>query len=189
MKRGRVLDAIEVVLWIALLTLGSAVALEFLRLEPVRPSTVPVPEGLIEAETLSVAGKSRDFSFWLQPTSSFMGGRWSLDGHMFAFQTQRDDWIDLELPAVEPGAYHLTLFLTRAADYGIIRVSLNGTTVGQAIDLWSDEGVLTSGPVDLGLVELRSGRDLLRLAVVGTHADSSAPHYQFGIDGIKLDAP
>lgn len=191
--RDRVLDALEALVWIGLLGLGSMVALEVLRessdasRNPGLASALPAPEGLIEAEVLPVRATSRGFVFWLQPTDSFAGGRWSGDGHMFAYETRRGDWIDLELPVDEPGSYRVELFLTKASDYGIVAVSVNGARLRDEIDLWSDH-VEPTGPLDLGVVALR-GRDVLRLEVTGTNPAVSPPRFQFGIDGVRLTRP
>lgn len=187
----RWLDGIEAVLWIGLLVFGSVVALAVFReAEGNRPPEhLVAPRGLIEAEQLRLVGKSREFDFWLQPTSSFTGGRWSEDGQMLAVGTQQGDWLDLELPEREPGKQRLEIFLTRAADYGVVSVSLNGAVLGGEIDLFSDRGVAPTGAVDLGAVELRGKGDVLRLSVVRANEKTAPPHFQFGIDGVRLGPP
>jgi hypothetical protein len=188
---GRWLDAIEAVLWIGLLVFGSVVALAVLREgEGQRPPThLAAPEGLIEAERLRVVARSRAFDFWLQPTGSFTGGRWSEDGQMLAVGTQQGDWIELELPERAPGSQRLEIFLTKAADYGVVGVSLNGATLGGEIDLFSDRGVLPTGALDLGVVELRGKGDVLRIEVVRANPKTAPPHFQFGVDGVRLGPP
>jgi hypothetical protein len=187
----RWLDAIEAVLWIGLLVFGSVVAIAVFReYQGTRPPEhLVAPSGLIEAEQLRLAGKSREFTFWLQPTTSFTGGRWSEDGQMLAVGTEQGDWIEFELPEREPGPQRLEIFLTKASDYGIVTLALNGTPVGGEIDLFSDRGVAPTGAVDLGVVELHKGGDLLRLTIVGANERTAPPHFQFGIDGIRLSAP
>jgi hypothetical protein len=156
--------------------------------ESSRAELDPPPVGIVEAEALPVLGMSRAFTFWLQSTADFRGGRWSSDGHMFAFGTQEGDWIDLALPGQEPGRYRLELFLTKAADYGVVAAFLNGELVGEELDLWSSHGVVPTGAQDLGIVELRGRGDVLRLAIVGRHPAASAPFFQFGIDGVRLES-
>jgi hypothetical protein len=187
----RILDIVEVVLWLGLLAFGSVVALEVLRQDAGRSRRSPPPEavapaGLVEAEDMAVWASSRKFTFWLQPTSDFLDGRWSKDGHMFAYGTQQGDWIDLELPAVEPDAYRLEAFFTRSADYGILAVFLNGTRVGGEIDLWSGYGVVPTEALDLGVVQLAGRGDVLRFQVVGHNPKAAPPYFQFGIDGVRL---
>lgn len=189
-RRDRLLDVAEAALWLGLLVVGSLVALEVLREDAGRARSAPArklaaPSGLVDAEELRVVAMSREFNFWLQPTSGFTEGRWSKDGHMFGYGTRKGDWIDFELPAVEAGSYRLELFLTKSADYGIVAVSLNGARVGPEIDLWS-YGVVPTGPLDLGAVQLGGSKNVLRLQVTGTNPEASAPFFQFGFDGLRL---
>jgi hypothetical protein len=93
--------------------------------------------------------------------------------------------VEFELPVVESGDRRVILFLTRAPDYGVIQPSVDGEPVGDPIDLWSGRGVLSSGPIELGVLEL-SPESVLRIDVVGTNDRSISPHHQFGIDGISL---
>jgi len=189
---GRILDLTEAGLWIALLIVGSLVALAVLRdgeaRNRIRADVKPAPGGLIEAENLPVIAKSREFSFWLQPSTGFSGGKWSADGHMFAHDTTDGDWIELRLPEQEPGRYALELYMTKAADYGIIAVSVNGARRG-TFDLWSGRGVLPTGALKLGDVELGGRDDVIRFAVEGKNPYAVAPFFQFGIDGIRIEAP
>jgi len=189
---GRILDLTEAGLWIALLVVGSLVALAVLRdgdaLNRIRADAKPAPRGLIEAEKLPVIAKSRDFTFWLQPSTGFPAGNWSADGHMFASNTEDGDWIELQLPEREPGRYALELFMTKAADYGIVAVSINGARRG-TFDLWSGRGVLPTGALKLGDVELGGREDVIRFAVEGTNPNAMSPFFQFGIDGIRIGKP
>jgi hypothetical protein len=187
---ARILDLTEAGLWIALLVVGSLVALAVLRDSETRyrpPATaMPAPDGLIEAEDFRELGKRRDFSFWLQPTSGFTSGNWSADGHMFANNTMEGDWVDLAFPKYESGLYTAELFATKAGDYGIIEILLNGKSLGE-FDLWSGRGVLPTGALVLGELELTDEENVLRIKVAGKNEHSIAPYYQFGIDGIRIE--
>ncbi|MCH8083679.1 MAG: hypothetical protein IH885_05530 [Myxococcales bacterium] len=188
-SRGRILDWTEAGLWIVLLVVGSLVALAVLRdsesRNRPRAAAKPAPGGLIEAEDLKVIAKSRDFTFWLQPSSGFPGGNWSKDGHMFASSPTKGDWIDLRLPEQKPGVYALDLFMTKAADYGIIAVYVNEVKLDE-FDLLSLREVVPTGALKLGNVELRGRKNVLRLEVVGKNPNAAPPFYQFGIDGIRI---
>lgn len=189
---GRALDWTEAGLWIALLVIGSLVALAVLHdgeaRKRVRADAAPAPADLIEAEDLSVIAKSREFSFWLQPATGFSGGNWSDDSHMFAHETKDGDWIELSLPEQEPGRYAIDVFMTKAADYGIIAVFVNGARRG-TFDLWSGRGVLPTGALKLGDVDLNGDEDVIRFAVEGTNPNAVSPFFQFGIDGIRIGKP
>jgi hypothetical protein len=188
-SHGRILDWTEAALWIALLVVGSLVAMAVLRDNDARnrplATAKPAPGGLIEAEDLPVIAKSREFTFWLQPSSGFRAGKWSKDGHMFANGTKKGDWVELRLPEWEPGLHALEIFFTKAADYGIVSVTVNEAELG-TFDLWSAREILPTGALKLGDVELSGSKNVLRVEVVGKNPNAAAPFYQFGIDGIRI---
>jgi hypothetical protein len=191
-SHGRILDWTEAGLWIVLLVVGSLVALAVLRdsegRNRTRAAAKPAPGGLIEAEDLPVIAKSREFSFWLQPSDGFPAGNWSKDGHMFASGTQQGDWIELRLPEREPGLYALEIFFTKAADYGIVAVYVNEAPLGE-FDLWSARDIVPTGALKLGDVQLGGSKNVLRVEVVGKNPNASPPFFQFGIDGIRIEKP
>ena len=189
---GRILDWTEAGLWIVLLVVGSLVALAVLRdgesRHRTRAAVKPAPGGLIEAENLPVIAKSREFSFWLQPSSGFPAGKWSKDGHMFANGTRQGDWVELRLPEREPGRYALEIFFTKAADYGIVAVYVNEAPLGE-FDLWSAREIVPTGALKLGNVQLGGRKNVLRLEVAGKNPNASPPFFQFAIDGIRIGRP
>ncbi len=191
-SHGRILDWTEAGLWIVLLVVGSLIALAVLRENEgrnrPRADAKPAPGGLIEAEDLPVIGKSREFTFWLQPSTGFPAGNWSKDGHMFASGTTEGDWIELRLPEREPGRYALEIFFTKAADYGIVAVFVNEARLGE-FDLWSGRDIVPTGALKLGDVQLGGRKNLLRLEVVGKNPNAAPPFFQFGIDGIRIEKP
>jgi hypothetical protein len=187
--RSRLLDSIEIGLWLALVFLGGRVALEVVRLGPLEqesrppmPSPVAIP-GLVEAEDLP-RDKSRSFGFWMAPTLE-LPGVWSQGAHMFGTEAAEGDWVDLELPGGESGRYELEVFLTKAPDYGIVALSLGGERVAE-VDLWTARGVHPTGPIALGEVELGERQPILRIELVGANPRSAAPRFQFGVDGVRL---
>lgn len=179
------LDACERLLRALWLLLALGVFLTAASGRPPRPQPV-APTGLIEAESLTVVAKSREFEWWLQPTTSFPGGSWSQDGHMFALETRRGDWIDLALPPAPAGEYRVSLYFTRARDYAIVSVSLNGQPLGEPIDLWAGSGAEPMKPVELPPRALGGDGDVLRIRVEDTNPAASPPFYQFGLDGVRL---
>ena len=148
-------------------------------------TAVYLHHGMIEADSLKIAGKSGLFSLIPQSTDSFDQGRWSGNQHLFGQTTQEGDSVSFFLTG--KGKHRLIVYLTRANDYGIVQFFLNGKTVGAPINLWSiDPLVFSTGPLDLGEVELGAGENQLQLKIVGRDKSNAPPHYQFGFDGIKL---
>lgn len=186
----RAIDAAEALLWVGLLVFGGLVAQAWLQDRPAAPSRLAptgpaAPDQLVQLEDLETLAASREFPTWVQPTEDFAGGRWSNNGHLFGFETERGDWLDWRLPEREPGRYRLELWATRSNDYGVVAFTVNGKQAGRPVDLWSSQ-VVPTGPIDLGVVELSGSGDVLRLQVIGTNPASQAPHFHFGVDGLLL---
>ena len=104
---------------------------------------------------------------------------------MFAHNTKQGDWVELRLPEREPGRYALELFMTKAADYGIVAVYVNEIQLG-TFDLMSSRDVVPSGALQLGDVQLGGRKNVLRLEVVGKNPNAAPPFYQFAIDGLRI---
>lgn len=153
---------------------------------PSRPSIV-IPN-LIEAESLRVVKKSRDFTWTKQSTAPFADGQWTNHSHMFATNTQLNDWIELEIPAPKEGKYRVYGYFTLSVDYGTLGIWLNGQKPDFNVDLYSGGfTVKSSGPFLLGTFRLKAGMNPLKLEIVGRNPSNTAPHYQFGLDGFSLE--
>ena len=123
-----------------------------------------------------------------QATRMFGGDQWVAEEQIFAQNSDANGWAEWQLPEVTPGKKHVYIYLTRAADYGVVQVSINDQNVGLPIDLYAG-GVMPNPAVDLGIVELKETTMKLRLTVVGKNQLAAAPFYQFGIQGIALAPP
>jgi hypothetical protein len=182
----RFANTVELGLWLVLLCILGIVSLEAFRQRTAEVAVPEVvhPDGFVEAEYLPVRGVSYGVRLWTQPTTTFRGS-WSSDGHLFAMNAELGSWVEFELPIVEAGLHEVAIFLTRAPDYGVVDVSIDGEAYGSPIDLWQAAEVLPADPIVIGQLEL-STQSVLRLEVVGTNDRSSSPHHQFGFDGIQL---
>ncbi|HOX38483.1 MAG TPA: DUF2961 domain-containing protein [Candidatus Brocadiia bacterium] len=110
-------------------------------------------------------------------------GKWSQNTHRWMRPQEAGKWVDLELKAKEAGKYEMTVYLTMAGDYGIAEFEVNGAKVGKPFDAYN-EGVKASGPVSLGVVELKEGKNVLRITVTGKNEKSSS--YMAGLDCVVL---
>ena len=113
-------------------------------------------------------------------------GAWSGD-QLWWVEARPGDRLTLPLEAPAAGAYELIGFFTRATDYGIIRVSVNGQAVGSLIDLYAPR-VEPTGVLSLGSVELQAGTNELVVEIVGKDVRSAgySDGYLVGIDGFVL---
>lgn len=184
----RIISILELILLAGVATVVVLFGWEILDPKLVRPSPPPGLETLLDAENLPVIAKNREFPLGVQGTSDFTTGKWNRDGQLFGFgDIKPGDWVEWSLPVTASGDYTVNLYLTRARDYGIVRATLNGAPAGADIDLWAADGVIRpKGPVTLGTYHLEAPMARLRLQVVGRNTKNEPPHYQFGIDGVRM---
>jgi putative heme-binding domain-containing protein len=139
--------------------------------------------GALEGESLKIVGKTGG-SARSQPMGNFKADRWSGTDHLWWTGAKPGEKLDLEFPVKEAGVYQLELVLTMAKDYGVVNVSIDGETLGAAIDLYNPE-VITTGVLAYGPRELAAGDHKLSLEIVGANpkADKS---YMVGLDYLRL---
>ena len=83
------------------------------------------------------------------------------------------------------GTYKLTMQFTRAPDYGIAQLYLDGQKLGEALDLYH-ASVIPSGPMLMGNRELSAGDHKFTVEIVGTN-EKAIKRYMFALDYVKLD--
>jgi hypothetical protein len=140
---------------------------------------------VIEMESLPIVGKSREFNVMVQDMSDFREGTWSGNQQYLITNTKLDDWVEWGLPDL-PGRFQLFMYFTKARDYGIVQVMVNGRNVGPPQNLISNGPVLSTGPIELGRVKLKAKDNRLRVVVTGVDPATATRTYFFGIDAIKL---
>ncbi len=84
----------------------------------------------------------------------------------------------------QTGKFKVTANLTKAVDYGIIQISINGITVGSKFDGFIEEGV-KSFQVDLGTQVLSEGENILSLKILGANKNAK-PGNMAGIDWLQF---
>ena len=125
--------------------------------------------GAIEGEELTVLRKSGGFPVHPQDMTRFSGGsRWSGRSHLLAEAAKTGDWVELALPVLPTDSYRIIVHLTKAPDFGIVRFYVDGKPVGEPIDCFHVGGVVTTGPIDLGkvLLKTRGATSTLRLKLL-----------------------
>jgi hypothetical protein len=146
----------------------------------------PLPGQLVgpvrfEAEYLEIVARegveasAQDMGSW--DRSLWSGGR-----QLFC-RARDGGYVELEAHCPGAGRYQLAVGLTRADDFGIVQVSLDGQKVGEPFDGFN-RAVVPSGKIELGAVELTRGAHRVRFTVVGKNARSKQ-HYM-GIDYLEL---
>lgn len=120
-----------------------------------------------------------------QPMGGFSADHWSNDSQLWWTGAKPGDRLELELPVTESGSYEVRTALTKARDYAIVQVLLDGKKLGEPIDLYHAPEVISTGNIRLGEVELAEGNHLLAFEIVGKHPDA-VPGYMLGIDMVQL---
>ena len=83
------------------------------------------------------------------------------------------------------GKYRVGMQLTKALDYGIVQLYLDGEKLGEPIDLYN-KSVVAQRPAVMGEHELTAGEHKLTVEIVGAN-DQAIKNYMFGLDYVKLD--
>jgi hypothetical protein len=96
------------------------------------------------------------------------------------------DKLEVIVPVQEAGRYRVSAVLTKARDYGIVRLQLDGKPVGEAIDLYNPDVIPTVPPVALGTHELTAGEHRLTVEIVGAN-EMAIKAYMFGLDRVLLE--
>jgi putative membrane-bound dehydrogenase-like protein len=145
--------------------------------------TKPTNAMLWEGEEIKVASVSEGTAR-PQAMGAFKNDRWSNDAQLWWTGGKVGSRMDLQLNIEKEGDYELSAMFTKAKDYGMIQVSLDGKKLGQPIDLFN-KTVVSSGPIAFGKVSLTSGVHSFTIEIVGDN--KAATHdYMVGIDLIQV---
>ncbi|MEV7028553.1 carbohydrate-binding protein, partial [Kitasatospora sp. NPDC093558] len=113
------------------------------------------------------------------------GAGWSGGGHVFFAANEVGDNASFRVSVPEEGEYQLTALLTKAADYGVVQLSIDGQNVGGTFDGYNPTVTTTSYTAG-STVRLARGDHELRLTVTGKNPAAVAPYYQAGLDRVTL---
>ena len=140
-------------------------------------------KGAIEGEAMKVLAKTAGDPK-RQDMANFRLGKWSELGQLWWTGAKPGDKLTLALPVRRAGRFELTAVMTKAIDYGIVKLLLDGKAVGDQIDLYND-GVIPTKPISLGTHELTKGEHKLVVEIVGAN-DRAQKAYMFGLDYVLL---
>ena len=141
------------------------------------------PEGgvVVEVESLKILDSSGDKA---EPQAmSGFGPAWSGDSQILAVTDAEGDYVTVALPVEESGSYEISVCYTKANDYGLLQLIINGEAAGEIFDGY-DPAVVPSGLVSMGEVFLHEGENRFRFQVTGKNKASK--NYYFGVDCIIL---
>ncbi|MBN2315050.1 MAG: DUF2961 domain-containing protein [Sedimentisphaerales bacterium] len=140
-------------------------------------------KGALEGEQLKILAKTAG-NARTQDMSGY-GEKWSEEAHLWWTDAKPGDTLDLAVPVKKTARYRLKMQLTKAVDYGIVQLYLDGKRLGEPIDLFN-RGVIPTGVLDMGMHDLEAGQHTLRVEIVGAN-ENAVKSYMFGLDYILLE--
>ena len=112
-------------------------------------------------------------------------GAWSNNAHLWWTNGKPGETLELALPVAAAGKYRLACGLTKAVDYGIFEVALDGKKLLGPLDCFND-GVIHTGTMALGeAIDLTAGEHRLTFTVVGANKNA-LPGNMLGLDYVWL---
>jgi len=149
--------------------------------------TAPPPNtvaGAIEAEHMHILNTSGGTA--REQEMDGYEGHWSNDSQLWWTGAKPGDTLELALPVKTGGTYKLTVQMTKARDYGIVQILLDGKPLGEPIDLY-DPKVTLASPFLSDAIALSAGDHKLTFQITGANERAVKSH-MVGIDYVKLDA-
>ena len=153
---------------------------------PVPPPTTGGRDGglLLQAETLkptTTGGQTE-----AQDMQLFTSARWSGDHQLWWTGGKTGDTLTLTFAVNAPGVYRLATSFTRAPDYAVVSITVDGSaTTQEKLDLY-DTQVTKTGFLPLGEFKLGPGNHQLVITITGCN-DAATPAYMVGIDELRFD--
>jgi hypothetical protein len=140
-------------------------------------------KGALEGEQLKILSKTAGDA--REQDLSDHTGNWSNGSHLWWTGAKPGDKLELAVPVKTAGTYKLVVQLTKARDYGIVQLSLDGRKLGEPIDLYNN-GVIPAGPLDLGTRDFSTGQHVLTAEITGANP-AAVKAYMFGLDYVLLE--
>jgi putative membrane-bound dehydrogenase-like protein len=142
-------------------------------------------EILLEGESLKIA-KSTGGNPRPQAMGGFKAGKWSGNNHLWWVDAKPGNELVLEFSVPDEGSYALATALTKARDYGIVSLFLDGATpLLEKIDLYDPKNVTDTGELSLGTHPLKAGAHTLTVKIVGSNP-AAVHRHMVGIDYLRL---
>jgi hypothetical protein len=148
----------------------------------VAPASLRVA-GALEGESLKVLERTGGKSHPQELDQHGQG--WSDATHLWWIQGKPGDRLTLAIPVPEDGQYKLIMQLTKARDYGIVQLSLDGKKLGEPLDLYNPK-VVPTGAMEFGVHPLTKGEHRLTVEIVGAN-EKALKAYMAGLDYVKLE--
>ncbi len=153
---------------------------------PIDAKTHKVPNAL-EGESLKIL-KTTAGNAAGQNMSGFAADKWSGNDQLWWTGAKPGARLELEFPVVTEGTFAIECVLTKARDYGIVQVWIDGERLGGQIDCFNVPDVVTTGVITFEPRALAKGSHSIAFEVIGKHPDA-APGFMVGVDYVRLTSP
>lgn len=121
--------------------------------------------------------------FEKQPMQVF-GQQWSSHRQLLWYSANPSDNLKATLPVEKAGTYQINAQFTKANDYGIFEIYLNGEKIEDSIDFYNNR-VDATGTINFGQHELKTGNNEFKFIIIGANP-TAVQKFMFGLDYIEL---
>lgn len=140
--------------------------------------------GALEGESLAIVEKTGG-----RAASQGMGGfskdRWSGNDQLWWTGGQPGDRLSVAFPVEADGVYTVEVVLTKARDYGIVRLFVDDQVLEGAVDLYNNPDVITTGVLSYPAQSLAKGDHRLTMEIVGAN-EAAVQSFMVALDYVRL---
>jgi len=136
--------------------------------------------GATEAEKLRIAERTGGRT----ETQTWREEIWSGGEQIWWTEAKPDDRLTFKLTGIKAGRYTVKANLTKANDYAIVTVAINGKIVNESLDLYNPEVIAEM--VTLGTADLVSGDNAVQFKITGAN-EAAKQKYMVGVDCFVLE--
>ena len=136
-------------------------------------------EGALEGESMTISHKSGGQTE-IQNIPAF---NWSNNRQVWWKHGKVGGRLVIEFDVENAGKRQVIAALTKARDYGIVDVSINGAKILSDFDLYNTN-VITE-EVDLGQCDLKAGKNKLEIIITGSNS-KAVKSFMFGLDYLLI---
>jgi putative membrane-bound dehydrogenase-like protein len=140
--------------------------------------------GALEGEVMKIVEKTGGTAA-SQNMSGFKADRWSGNDQLWWTGGKPGDKLSLEVPVANDGLYDIEVVLTRARDYGIVKIVLDDVVLEPAMDLYNTPEVITTGVLSWSRIPLSAGNRRLTLEISGANPDA-VKAYMVALDYVRV---
>lgn len=168
--------------------IGTSGEEEVMQSLPENPLDYKIEKNSLEFEDLKIADVSPSINTERQGMLGFADGKWGKGYHLLGKDCKLGDHITFEFEHLEDRPYEVTVYATKASDYGMLSFDINEKSTGVSFDGYSPN-VVNSGPIPLGSFTPVDGKITLKISISGANeksVDGRFGKYLFGLDCITL---